>query len=703
MKSKSKLFRLIRRWPTIVALVLSFCLLICQAFYIAGVQKQKRAQNLACAELAARQGSVHFKQLVNSTFDSMRVAAAELGQSDAEDAELLDTLAISSGIARIALVRDGEMYVLQNSELIPQEDTHTVTRYGISNGCVLAVQDDGEIRLCATYDRGELIVWPNVNSLTAQLNKLLEGDFGYIVFNSMTGDCLINHSDIEQNYYEFLMALVDEPDGVDGLLRNKNAVTALKINGDSHLSYIAQCRTGLNFWSMAFIIPEDSLPSAEGTGTTAQIVAFIAVSLLLFVITFGALAELLKLRRSQISRRRLLNAFNSMADRAVAQSKQAIFVYQRDNETVPMIKDGMELMNPAVKEGRMRDIVQGFGLSPEDGEKLTDAIHALQPGEESTVVFSGADRGSEEHTLQFVLTRMQDESNLVCAIVRDCTQERFNREREIEEIHYGQSMRQKANMIWRYNVSRGNWQLIFVRGFDPARIGVVRNEWRNSDEDIADLLHTLLHCDDYDLFASRMRAEAVAEMCHCGRDETEMEYRLKIPGDSGYSWYRQSMRVFRTPETNDIMADIYVMNVDAEKRAEMERSERRQILQQTQTALGSIFYGLYYINLDTDTSYTVKSLGGDMVTQLADSFEKQFAEYVKSRVHPDDQAHLLDLLTCYRLKRTLTEQKPSLLLQFRRRSGDMFRTSTLIIQAARFENASVREIVLALRKDSEEN
>ena len=703
MKRSPKLFKLIRRWPTIVALALSFCLLLCQAFYVTAVYRQKREQNLACAKLIAQEAGAQFEQLFDSIFDCVRITAAEFEMGESDETVLLTLLQKSEGVTKAAILKNAMLYSLHDGELTPQQDSDIARQFNFSNGYSVAVQLDGSIRLCYNCSLFKLLAWPNLDGLNAQLNKLLNGEFEYVVFNSDTGDCLINHSGINDgNYYEFLMALVDEPAGVDELLREKDAVTSLKLNGDSHRSYIAQCKTGLDGWSIALIIPESSLPSALGYRTTGQIVVFMVISLLLFGITFGALAELLRLRKNQLATRKLLGALNGMADQAVKQSGQALFVCQRDNDKVPLIKDGMGIIDPEIKSGSIDDIVRGFALSDEEGERLTDAVHALQPGEINKFTISFADRGTEEHTLQFVLSRTQDNDNLVCAIVRDCTQDRFNRERAIEEMHFSQGMRQKANMIWQYNVSRGRWRLTFARCIDIAHMGVAKDEWRNSDTDIASLLRTLFHNDDYELFASRMRAQAIAELYHCGRDEVEMEYRLKIPGDNEYVWYRQSMRIFREPETNDIMADIYVVNIDAEKRAEMERSERRQILQQTLTALGSIYYGLYYVNLDTDTSYTVKSLGGDMVTQLADSFEKQFEEYINQRVHPEDRAQLHELLSCYRLKRVLSEQKPSVRVNFRRRSGDTFRSSTLIIQSARFENGVVRDIVLALRKDSEE-
>ena len=701
MKHKSGIFRLVRRWPAVLALVLAFCLLLCQAIYISRGRQRQSEQNLACAQLVVEQASQQFRQAMVSVFDRMSIATGVLNRGEADTAELLSSLKKSTAILDAAVVRDGEMLRLQDGALQSETEPKTAKRYAASAGTSFVLQEDGTVQLRSIFMDGELVLWPDMDALGARLCSAIDGGCDFVVYNSVTGDYLLNRSEISKNYYEFLMAL-DTPDGVDSLFRIKNAVAALNLDGSGTLSYIAQHQSGINPWCLALFIPETALPSAQGSDMVMQTLAVAIISVLLFAIACCALAVLLKLRRNQISACKSLTALESMVEQAATQSRTALFIYQRDTEKVPFIKDGTGTLDQSQACVGMDELMNGFSLSQEDRERLMDAIHALAPGEETVVTVNSSDRGAEEHALSFSLKRQRENGNLVTATVRDCTQERFNRERALEEVHFSNSMRQKSNMIWQYNVSRGNWRLVFARGVDPARMGVSASEWRRCDTDIG-LMRTMLHPDDCAAFIARMRPDAVAEMYHCGRDEMELEYRLRMPGDKTYSWYRQIVRTFRAPETNDIMADAYAINVDAEKRAEMERNERRQVLQQTLTALGGIFYGLYYVDLDTDTSYTVKSLGGDLVTQLHASFEKTFAGFIDQRVHPDDRAQLHDILNCYRLKRMVTEENHFIRTDYRRKSGDQYRKSILIIQAARFENGVIRDIVIALRKNDDEN
>lgn len=701
MKRRAVKIGRINRWPTILALALVFCLLLCQVIYISKVRQLQREQNLACAQLVVEQASQQFRQAMTSGFDRMRIAASVLSRGDADEAALLTSLKATTGVLDAAIVQDGEMRCVRDGALYTQHEPKTAKRYTISSSTTYVLQEDGGVHLRTAFSGGELAIWLDIDALAARICSIVDGGCGLVVYNSVSGDHLFNRSDISQNYYEYLMTL-DTADGVDELFRVKDAVATARLGEDGALSYIAQHQSGLSPWCITLIIPESALPSAQELDMSVPMRVVTIISVLLFIIASGALLMLLRLRSKQDAARKSIVALESMVEQASEQSRTALLIYQRDTEKVPFIRDGMG----ALRQPRMGDSLEAlltdFSLNQADSERLMDVLHGLLPGEAGEITVN-ADRGAEEHALSFSLKRMQENAELIAIAVRDCTQERFNRERALEEQHFGNGMRQKSNMIWKCNISRASWQLVFVRGVDPARMGVSENVWRNSEADISGLLRTLIHPEDYADLVSRVRPEAAAEAYQCGRDEMEFEYRMRIPGDKAYSWYRQITRIFRSPETNDIMADAYIINIDAEKRAEMERSERRQVLQQTLTALGGIFYGLYYVDLDKNTSYTVKSLGGDLVTQLHASFEDTFSAFIDQRVHPDDRARLHDLLSCYRLKRMITEEKHFVRTGYRRKSGDQYRDSILLIQAARFENGVIRDVVVALRKNDEEN
>ena len=157
-----------------------------------------------------------------------------------------------------------------------------------------------------------------------------------------------------------------------------------------------------------------------------------------------------------------------------------------------------------------------------------------------------------------------------------------------------------------------------------------------------------------------------------------------------------TIRICINPETGDILANIYVFNVDAEKNAELERGERKRILHQTLTALGSLYYGLYYVDLEKDLCYAAKAHGGELVTQLCAPYKVTFDGYIDSIVHPEDREKLRVLLSAYTLHRSMVEGSHYQRCEYRRRTDDSYCRAEMIVQPARFENGVVREVVLAM-------
>ena len=111
-------------------------------------------------------------------------------------------------------------------------------------------------------------------------------------------------------------------------------------------------------------------------------------------------------------------------------------------------------------------------------------------------------------------------------------------------------------------------------------------------------------------------------------------------------------------------------------------------------------YGCDEINVFTITSsivVTVRSPGGEMITQLSMPFRATFAKYIQQNVVPEDREKLNKLLDPYYIRKNIREGSHFVRCEYRRIVGDSYEWSAVIVQAARFENATVREVVLALR------
>jgi len=133
----------------------------------------------------------------------------------------------------------------------------------------------------------------------------------------------------------------------------------------------------------------------------------------------------------------------------------------------------------------------------------------------------------------------------------------------------------------------------------------------------------------------------------------------------------------------------------------MERRERQRIHQQTLTAIGGIYYGLYYIELDNDLCFTAKSHAGELGSDICGPFRTAFAGYIDQYVHEEDRETLRRMIDPYLLRREVREENQFQRCEFRRRVGENYKWSAAIIQAARFENAQVRDVVLAFEDISD--
>ena len=116
------------------------------------------------------------------------------------------------------------------------------------------------------------------------------------------------------------------------------------------------------------------------------------------------------------------------------------------------------------------------------------------------------------------------------------------------------------------------------------------------------------------------------------------------------------------------------------------------------TAEGGIAKAYSCNVLDKDICYTAKAFGSGIGSQLSREFKGTFDAYIDEYVHPDDQAEMRRLLSAYQIRKSMTESSHLVRREYHRRHGDQYQEAAIILQAARFENGTVRDVVIALRK-----
>ena len=225
---------------------------------------------------------------------------------------------------------------------------------------------------------------------------------------------------------------------------------------------------------------------------------------------------------------------------------------------------------------------------------------------------------------------------------------------------------------------------------------ISKSGWRNFTADLDGVLRSYIHPADYANHSYKMNIASIAESFRSGRMEINLDYRVCTGGRDDYEWHRMYVRLYSEPETENILANVYVFNVDVEKNAELERGERKKIEKKTLRALSGIYYALYYVDLDNDLCYAAKSYDGEVVTRLCTPFQETFNQYLEG-VHPDDRDALRSMINAFNLRRTFVEGSRFQRKEFRRRSGEDYRWAAIIIQPARYENGRIKDVVIAQR------
>jgi len=345
----------------------------------------------------------------------------------------------------------------------------------------------------------------------------------------------------------------------------------------------------------------------------------------------------------------------------------------------------------------LSSLINGCDIADEEHEKLRDVLGKVQAGESREVLIHTSHSDRERRVLRFVMHGMDDDQSVICC-VSDCTQAQASMDRVEIEQNFMESVRAKTTSIWQINVTKNRWALLHSKKSDPlSSLKIEKNSWRDYEADLVGCIRDHLSPADYEAYAKSMSLASLAYDFRSGNYELNRDYRVHSKSTAEYAWHRTCIRIWMNPYSKDIIANMYVFNVDAEKNAELERGERKRILNETLRALGGIYYGLYYVDLEKDLCYAAKPLGGELVSQLCAPYKQTFDGYIENSVHPDDREALREMLSAYALRRGMKEGSHFKRMAYKRKVGDGFENAQIIIQPARFENGDVKEVVLAIR------
>ena len=644
--------------------------------------------------------AAQYEQIVRGWFRSLD-STAKLVREDPDQAALyLQVLSDSNPYGAVGMLSNGEIrYIDGTVTPLQYKMAYLYSEGSVPRGRFIA-QSDGSILLCTTIDDSrELTVRYDAEDIAGVLRNHFDENLNFAIYNASTGVYLVNCTPFsEGGYYDALLSL-NEDGSAAGLLNDESTIA--RANADGKTIYISQQRTAVRPWNIALVISDARL---AGYGAQFAWMPYAITAAAIIILIVIALFLILALRRIRATTQSVESVSDDYAHLIRDLSWEAgvtLFIYRRGREDLLDCYDGLEMLserNPGRQRVSLRALEEACGLRYEDSERLHESLREIARNSTVELVLRGALPDREEHKLRFVLDAHSSDESVVVCTVSDCTQEMLTQNRAETEQSYLTANMPRTAAVWELNVSRNLWRCIYMK--DPNAMGALgsisKSGWRDFTADLDGVLRSYIHPADYGDHSYKMNISSIAGFYRSGRTEINLDYRVRTRGQDDYEWHRMYVRLYSEPETEDILANVYVFNVDVEKNAELERGERRKIEMKTLRALSGIYYALYYVDLDNDLCYAAKSHDGEVVTRLCTPFHETFSQYLGD-IHPDDREDLQNMFNLFNIRRMFVEGSRFQRKEYRRRSGDGYRWAAVIIQPARYENGRIKDVVIALR------
>lgn len=644
---------------------------------------------------AARQIAAQFQQMIEDSVSQMSVARDYIREGSSET-QALNSLSRNTVFAASAIIENDQV-VLSSGNINMQDDMQKTAEhvYGEIHVRIVA-QDDNAIQLRTVIDENkDLAAWISPERVKEVLGRAYAEDYGYAVYNDDTGIYLINHTHFtEHGYYDGLLYR----SGAKELLNNAQAQAY--IENDSAADgpyYIAQMPTEIESWHIALMIPQHLIDFNEGLPKGLYFFGLFTILFCVAAVVMMSLYVCRKIRYVNKGVRQENVLLGQLTELAVKYGQVAIFEYRRREDTFDHYIDGVNRRKVNECSSGISRLAEIYGFESGESERLRERCMEMKAGAETEINIHSHANGSERF-LRFCLKCCKENENIILGCIQDYTQGVLSQNMIDDERNFFSSMKAKSSSVWQINVSQNRWRVCHcLDNRITNQIGIHDRKERDYENDLNNALRRYLHPEDYPSYAEEMSINGIMTMFRKGKTETVHEYRTRNPQNNGFEWHRQIVRVFQNPDTQEIMANIFIINVNAEKNAEMERRERSRMLQRSLTALGGIYRALFYIDLDNDICYTTKAPDGELITQRHLPFRETFDAYIERSAAEADRKALKDLTSAYLLRKNLTEANHTLHCEYMRISGDNFKRTVMIVQAARFENGTVRDVVIALR------
>lgn len=692
-----------KKLQTIILGVIPIVLtIVISVFCVLSVNMKVRMEERQRAADGAANAAVSLQWMLESGVEKLEQFARTGTESEIDVQKLLAGIQSEEDFGDFAIAYENQIYY-SNGEITNDFAPEKYPNCEIDGKLVRISAAESGIQLRMTSGNDfDLICIFDETDIKTTLGGIFTGNYYCAIYNVRTGTYVYSSLPFEgSGYYDALMSINEKGDG-EALFSAYTAQACISGLFGKEDGVVAQCATEISPWGVSLVLPESSFEEAITSMNYLYVIIAVCVALqLAFSLLFLILVLRSKRLLSGVIREDKLAAHEKL-EMSVEYTGVCIYEYDRNLGQIVDFHDGMTKSNPEIhlRPRTIREFIAYFKPNDDDALRLYEIFAEIRSGETVNAdVHAFAD--DADHSLRFHLSCM-DDGNTIIGSVRDCTQDELSELRIQDEEKYLEMMKPKCASIWDIRVTKNQVCISYdKRGNTLRRFGVKVGEWIPYAGDFPERFREQLHPSDADQFIAQLSLSDLANMYRSGNTESVCDCRVLSLRREGYEWHRRVLRVYKDPESMDIMARLYMLNVDAEKNAEMERRERFRIHQQALMAIGSIYYGLYYIELDNDLCYTAKSHAGELCSDICRPFKTAFDDYIEQYVHPEDRAALKRLLDPYQLRRQILEDRHFLRCEFRCKVGEHYEWSAAIIQAARFENAQIRDVVLAFEDISD--
>lgn len=639
------------------------------------------SSNEALTADAATYMSDAIAEAVDAGFEELRCAAA----TGAQAGRLAEALTGGRAFSNARVEKGGEVFTA-DADGWP-ELRYTQTGKGRSVG---ACEAGIVLRLDAGEDGLLSALMPQTYLKALLDDRCAGGD--YALYGVANGGYIINTLPLEGgNYYDALRALKDV--GIYDTLMSSISSQVLYADGT-----LAQTRVRDLPWGVALYLPSGQGRAARDQGSYLILVLIAAACLL---ITFGidTVLETRRIHRIEADARMKQQALEGLNHMAAVNADMALFLIDRENNSVLYHTNHLPLLRDTPAINRIEntdDIERACGIDEAELGRVAEQIYALGFGQVNAVTLH-ASFVSRDSLLRFEFKGLPGFGRYVLCCVRESEREENDGGDAVDEMNFRRSIRSKCDMIWEVDIENDRWRCVYrAPGLRLDRV-VEGDIWRDYEVDLKNRVGTYLAPQDYPDFFADMCLEGLMTIYRKGgRDGVTFDDRVLDHSRAGYHWKRRIVRTYKDDDTGAPRAGIYIMDIDAQKNAELERRERALMMQKALTAISGIYYAIYYVDLDNDLCYTARDNTSAPDADLCTPYKAKVTAMVESGVHPDDREGVRAMLDRVNIRRQMTEKAHSFTKRFRSRQGENYVESMLIVQAARIENGVVREVVVAL-------